>query len=309
MFSSHIFTKILLLFILIVQVLFGKPQIYAINKNDERVPYNGLIEYEGSKEINDIKYFIVGDENDEDNDENPLVFISPIRTAAIVKIILNAMQDFMGKKVSSKFYCKLILSNWAVIGQDDLCEDKNKPGNCPSLILQGTTSFSYRYNRKEVISLNQFFVDYIATNNYTLFSTKFIKQVEYDYSIGGEYVAVPLITDMRVLYFNIDTYDKVGLQYPPPLGDSEWTWERLVKDVEAIDQYYETHNIEGNPFAFFGLYDEEMKFFSAILRNYGVPTISSSESCGYCSSKRNFVRTVQAFNEVVKPLFNIMKKT
>ncbi|ORX75750.1 hypothetical protein BCR32DRAFT_284903 [Anaeromyces robustus] len=118
---------------------------------------------------------------------------------------------------------------------------------------------------------------------------------------------------MRILYFNISTYDHIGRPYPPPLGDRNWSWNDLVEDVKAIDNYFETNNIAGDPFKFFGLYDEEMKFFSAILRNYGVPTISSigntsTETCGYCSNERNLMSTIQALNEIVIPLMEIIKK-
>jgi len=301
MLPSYFFTKVLLLLILNFQV-FGKSQIYSY-RNNKRTSIDNLDVLKVEYEINDIDYFIVGDESKK---KNPLVFKSPIRTGKIIALMLDAMQNLIDKN-KLNIHGKLILSDWAVIGQNDLCEDDSNPDECPSLILQGTTSFSYRFNRKEVISLNSFFDEYMTTN-YTLFSTKFIKQVEYDYSIDGNYVAVPLITDLRIIYFNIDTYDKVGIPYPPPLGRDSWTWNDLVKDVEAIDKYFEANNIESSPFEFYGLYDEEMKFFSAILRNYGVPTISSTDTCGYCSSERNLSKTVQAVDEIIKPLFKIIKK-
>jgi len=218
--------------------------------------------------------------------------------------MIKAMQDFIEKK-HSNIYGKLEIITW---DNTDLCDDSKGTENCPSLVLQGTTSFPYHYRNDHVISLNDYFEEYM-NNNKNIFSTKFIKQVEYEYSIDGYYVAVPLITDIRIMYYNITTFKNAGIDYPPPLGKRKsWTWKDLVEDVKRLDSYFEKNNIQSNPFDFYGLYDEEMKFLSIILRNYGVPSISSENRCGYCSSEINKNNTIKAINEIVRPLFEIMNK-
>ncbi|ORX55922.1 hypothetical protein BCR36DRAFT_581079 [Piromyces finnis] len=116
------------------------------------------------------------------------------------------------------------------------------------------------------------------------------------------------------MYFNRTTFDSVGLRYPPPYnGRTKWDWKEMVDDIQNIDQYLKNNGIEDKKvFDFKGLYDEEMKLFSIILRNYGVPTISSAQRCGFCeeTSENDMIiknNTKQAIKEVIEPLFSIYK--
>jgi len=248
--------------------------------------------------IDKISHFIVGDTK---NEENPLILSSPQKTNSLVKVLLEEMQTFVQPR---NIYGKLEFSSW---GQEEICS-KNDTDLCPSVVIQGTTNFPYRYLANEVISLDNYFEKHMMTNN-IIFSTKFIKQAEYDYSIDGKYVAIPLITDIRIMYFNRTTYDRFGLRYPPPYGNrSSWTWLEMVEDVRTINENLKKNNIREKVFDFNGLYDEEMKLLSVILRNYGVPTISSFQRCGLCevngvSDMKNKTRV--AIEEVIKPLFSI----
>ncbi|KAG4091180.1 hypothetical protein H8356DRAFT_1052196 [Neocallimastix lanati (nom. inval.)] len=292
---------IFFIFTLFIYVKGEKPKIVGYDKYNHEIIIEDPIEIRNNN-IESIKYFIVGDR--EKYPDNPLIFNSPQDGSIIVSVMLQSMQNFIENKYPN-IYGKLEIITW---DNTDLCDDTNGSENCPSLVLQGTTSFPYHYHNDHVISLNDYFEEYM-NNNKNIFSTKFIKQVEYEYSIDGYYVAVPLITDIRIMYFNILTYKNAGLDFPPPLGNRKsWTWKDLVDDVRKLDKYFEENNIQSNPFDFYGLYDEEMKFLSIILRNYGVPTISSENRCGYCSSEINRNNTIKAIDEVVRPLFEIINK-
>jgi len=300
--SLKIFIKFIYsIFILFIYVKGQTPKITGYDRDEREIPIKDSDEIQHIN-ISSIKYFIVGDR--EKYPDNPLIFNSPQDGSLIVSVMIKAMQDFIEKK-HSNIYGKLEIITW---DNTDLCDDSKGTENCPSLVLQGTTSFPYHYRNDHVISLNDYFEEYM-NNNKNIFSTKFIKQVEYEYSIDGYYVAVPLITDIRIMYYNVTTFKNAGIDYPPPLGNRKsWTWKDLVEDVKRLDSYFEKNNIQSNPFDFYGLYDEEMKFLSIILRNYGVPSISSENRCGYCSSEINKNNTIKAINEIVKPLFEIMNK-
>jgi len=219
--------------------------------------------------------------------------------------MLDAMHNFICEKKNDNknINGKIIISSW---GTEKICDSKNsnKTENCPSVALQGTTNFAYRYFGNEVISLDDFFEEHM-TKYQTMFSTRFMKQAEYDYSIGGKYVAVPFITDIRMMYYNTNTFNQCGLNYD---GKNNWDWNKFVENVKNIDKCFEQRNIDNNPFDFYGLYDEEMKFLSSILRNYGVPVITSNNECGFCKEQNMRNNTKKALEDVVKPLFNIMKK-
>jgi len=309
--NSFIFTVIILIINVYGQV--GKPEIKEIIKIGDDIqvtPINDLdhdLDKEDSLYILSSKartvYYIVGDES---NKENPLILTTAQNARSIVKVMLEAMQDFVYNK---NIYGKLEISSW---GTEKICDDetvKNDSNLCPSVALQGTTNFAYRYTGKEVISLDDYFEKYMIKNN-TIFSTQFMKQAEYDYSIDGKYVAVPLITDIRMMYYNKTTFNAMNLSPPPRNNLENWTWDHFIQKVKEIDKYFEDNGIEENPFDFYGLYDEEMKFLSVILRNYGVPIISSSQRCGLTEEKsginlRN--NTINALEQVVSPLFNILK--
>jgi len=297
----NIFIKVIFsIFILFVNVYGEKPKIFGYDKNNHRIAINEPSDIERISE-GSIKYFIVGD--DKKYPDNPLIFYSPQDNRFIVSVMIEAMQDFISEQYPN-IYGRLEIITW---DNTDFCNDIDKNENCPSLVLQGTTSFPYHYSNDNIIPLNDLFEEYMNQYN-KIISTNFIKQAEYDYSIDGYYVAVPLITDIRIMYFNVTTYRNANLDFPPPLGNKKWNWIDFVEDVKHLDKYFEEKGIHSNPFDFYGLYDEEMKFLSIILRNYGVPTISSENRCGYCSSESNRNKTINAINEIVKPLFEIINK-
>ncbi|OUM70026.1 hypothetical protein PIROE2DRAFT_1975, partial [Piromyces sp. E2] len=90
---------------------------------------------------------------------------------------------------------------------------------CPDLIILGTTQLSSRFNKKETLSLNKFFTRYL-NNHGQSFEGKINKYSHFDYRVGNNWLAVPLITDFRTFRFNKTTFDycrKKGynIQYPP----------------------------------------------------------------------------------------------
>jgi len=274
----------------------GNKNEIIINKKDD-IPVD----------IKDDDYFIIG--VDDESDEERLILLSPQNTRSIVWVMLEAMQSFIcnQKRNNNKdINGKILISSW---GTDKICDEEKiknvkDRNNCPSVALQGTTNFAYRFVGNEVISLDDYFEKYM-TENQTIFSTRFMKQAEYDYSIDGKYVAVPFITDIRMMYYNIDTFSQCSLSYN---SNNNWDWETFVKNVKDIDRCFEQQRKDYNPFDFYGLYDEEMKFLSSILRNYGVPVITSNNKCGFCKEQNMKNNTINALKDVVKPLFDIMKK-
>ncbi|ORX41868.1 hypothetical protein BCR36DRAFT_466412 [Piromyces finnis] len=105
------------------------------------------------------------------------------------------------------------------------------------------------------------------------------KYSHFDYRINNDWLAVPLMTDIRTFRFNKTTFDickKKGynLHYPPPYNRKDWgtdytktwTWEKAFEYAEMISE------CTGSPgFKILGEKSEDTKFFIIICQSLGIP--------------------------------------
>ena len=113
-------------------------------------------------------------------------------------------------------------------------------------------------------------------------------------------MGIPMVTDVRLFYFNRTTFDTLGLKYPPPHADwgpdytKTWTWKKMVEYAIQIKQHQ-----FGSGFQLFGSWDEEMKWLTIAAREYNAQLFTGNMSCGFNSeSFQSFLK------EIVVPLFS-----
>ncbi|ORX86914.1 hypothetical protein BCR32DRAFT_289711 [Anaeromyces robustus] len=225
-------------------------------------------------------------------------------------ILARALRDLVMKTRDPKTQKDTIRGRIEVVSWSDMayipiCQKDNPKSPCPTAMILGTTQFAYRSKHGDIKILDDYFDSYLNETHEPL-TDSFLKQVYYDYYIDTHFMAVPLILDTRILYFNRTTFNTLNLNYPPPYGqwgsDTEpyyvtWNWEQFVQYINVINANFPNNHA----FTFTGQYDEEMKLFNMIIRNYLIETIDSSKNCGFLNNKEKVVKIIE---NIVKPLFS-----
>lgn len=135
----------------------------------------------------------------------------------------------------------VILRNvpWANLSEDPLCQGGK---SCPDVILTGSTQLPGQVAAQKVRPLTRFLEDYEHTHM-TRLEDAFPHMAYYQYNIKRKWMAVPFVSDTRLLRFNRTTLDTMGVDLPPPHNkhlstQREWTWERLANLACNISQKY-----------------------------------------------------------------------
>ncbi|RUS17883.1 hypothetical protein BC937DRAFT_89384 [Endogone sp. FLAS-F59071] len=175
---------------------------------------------------------------------------------------------------------KMDASNWSNI-TSNLCEESppTLSSPCPDVIFLGTTEIAGLAASSSIVSLEGFFDQYTQTNSWALkdsFSkvrTSFVTYITqsrarlwqtvcritytflqisflqisllqftyYDYTYEGDWYAVPLTADIRILFYNTTTFKTLGLSPPPPNGNNwgsdwweTWNWSQFVQYANII---------------------------------------------------------------------------
>ena len=172
----------------------------------------------------------------------------------------------------------------------------------PTVTMVGTTRFATRFAAGDVADLSDYFEQY-ALQKGTVLSDDFLKYLFYDFSRGGSWYAVPLISDTRVLYANTTSLKAAGMQLPPPLGPSantteRWSWKQLAQ--AAVSLHKSTNQ---STFLVREGYanDETFTTLSAVRDYGGYLFTTASNGSMQCHLNHNGALTA-LFTEVVHPL-------
>lgn len=254
------------------------PIIYSYNENGT---FLGEV---ASGSINpDCKWYIIG------NGTTQVVLWNPydIAIGGGLKggVWAQASQQFVNDtKVNGEeiYSVQIYNSDWGPVVSDPICG----PGEpCPDLMIIGTTQIASRVANGDVLSLQDYFAQYTYETGDVL-SDDFLKMYFYEYYIGEVWYAVPLVSDLRLLYWNRTTFDRLGLTYPPPFGDwgtpyyEGWTWEVFTDYARIITED------TGIPGFFFNCgYDEELFLTMMIAHNWAQQLLYENYTCGVQNSR------------------------
>ncbi|KAL6590333.1 hypothetical protein U3516DRAFT_572098 [Neocallimastix sp. 'constans'] len=213
---------------------------------------------------------------------------------------------YISQKKKNEIFClKLEGVGWDNNAVQKICEGEHP---CPDLISLGTTQLSYRYEKGETISLNNYFAKYFKKTGISIESL-INKYSYYDYRINNNWLAIPIIADLRPFRFNKTTFDyciKEGydLHYPPPHSDywgtnyyQTWTWEKAFEYAKMIK------NCTGYPgFRIYGSKSEDTKFFIQFCQSTGIPFLIEDpdlniKKCGF--RDKNYIKKL----EIIKDIF------
>eukprot|EP00930_Biecheleria_cincta_P023629 TRINITY_DN17041_c0_g2_i1.p1 TRINITY_DN17041_c0_g2~~TRINITY_DN17041_c0_g2_i1.p1 ORF type:complete len:1220 (-),score=161.77 TRINITY_DN17041_c0_g2_i1:138-3770(-) len=133
----------------------------------------------------------------------------------------------------------VILRNvpWSNLSEDPICQGGE---SCPDVILTGSAQLPGQVAAQKVRPLTRFLENYQQTHMMRL-EDDFPHMAFYQYNIKGKWMAVPFVSDTRLLGFNRTTLDTMGVDLPPPHNQhlstqQEWTWERLANLACNISQ-------------------------------------------------------------------------
>ncbi|ORX49004.1 hypothetical protein BCR36DRAFT_328855, partial [Piromyces finnis] len=123
------------------------------------------------------------------------------------------------KKQGKTFCFRIDNVGWKRNAYEEICDSKNKTIACPNLIIVGTTQLTYRYQKEDVANINKYINNYYKKNGVS-FESLLNKYSSNDYRIDNNWLAIPVLIDLRILKFNETTFDycnKKGydLHYPP----------------------------------------------------------------------------------------------
>ncbi|KAG4106109.1 hypothetical protein H8356DRAFT_1631042, partial [Neocallimastix lanati (nom. inval.)] len=271
-------------------------------------------EFNQMKELQNIKSSILCNSQDIDKNEDEkktILFWNTYFTNNLFNssaIYYSAFCEWANEQRNkgNLFCLRIDTVTWVENVNDIICKDETTP--CPDLIILGTTQFSYRYNNGETLDLTKYFRKYFKKTGNSVDSL-INKNSFYDYHIGNDWLAVPLITDFRNFRFNISTFDYCirqgfDLHYPPPLSDywginykETWTWEKVFEYAKLIT------NCTGLPG--FRLYDnndyEDLKFFTTLCQSLDIPFIIDDidldiKKCGF--RKKEYIQKLSIFKEL-----------
>jgi len=218
-----------------------------------RFDYETMLFFDNSNlyQITNTKSFVICEGKGDKKDEQDTILLwntSSIYDVTSTIIYLNAFPFWskIQKEKNKKSFCLRIENvGWVDNVNAQICVDDNPSIPCPDLINLGTTQFSSRYYKGELLSLNKYFRNYLMKNGKSI-ESMLNKYSHYDYRVDNNWLAVPLIVDFRMFRFNTATFDyciKKGydLHYPPPYSNywgknyrETWTWEKVIEYAEII---------------------------------------------------------------------------
>ncbi|CAM9149949.1 unnamed protein product [Phaeothamnion confervicola] len=163
-----------------------------------------------------------------------------------------------------------------VVGADICTGEAGVP--CPALVMCGTTQIATRYENGDMLSLNTYLGELAQELGYAL-TDDFVKFYFYDFSYNGNWMAVPLISDVRVMAYNATTFANLGMDEPPPQGSDwgetysdKWTWEKVTEYAKQITAG------TGQPgFSAKADWDEDLKMSMTVARSYNTYMYTTNE--------------------------------
>jgi len=215
-----------------------------------------------------------------------------------VDISIKMIAETRSEDGEDSLQIKLVCADWGGVVGNPMCETDL---SCPSLVLLGTTQLHSRIEEGNVLSLNTLMSRWTQKTGSVL-SDDFIKYYFYDFNLNGEWYAVPLVSDTRVLVYNTTTFDRLGLEHPPPHGDwgatysDNWNWETFTNYALQIK------NATGDDgWTMKTCWDEDMKLAMMIGSNYRTYFYKVGENdIKECALDDRFV---DAMNRTMVPMF------
>ncbi|KAJ3089796.1 hypothetical protein HK102_005495 [Quaeritorhiza haematococci] len=132
------------------------------------------------------------------------------------------------------------LVGWGNVAGAPICNGTDQGTlPCPDVIVLGTTQIPERFYKGELEPLAPYFAKYATTEKSNIID-EFYKGTYYDYKIGDAWIGVPLISDIRTLYYNKTLFQQLNLTEPPPAGNwgtdfrRTWTWDKFLEYVEIL---------------------------------------------------------------------------
>jgi ABC-type glycerol-3-phosphate transport system substrate-binding protein len=244
-------------------------------------------------------YYRVGNSN------NTLTFWHPFEkdgggadySGIFLQLGMELMEESLDSNGNPTFSFVLKNSGWNGIVNDPVC-NSTAVGECPDVICLGTTQVAARVVKGELFSLNTFFQQY-ATENGEIFTDNIFQKFYYDFNYKSEWMGIPLQTDARMFFYNITTFNRLGLKHPPPVGDwgrnykDTWTWRAMLDIATEIKRAG-----YANGFEFYGGWDEEIKFITMLAREYKATLLDENGKCGLNTT--NFKTMIQ---QILRPLY------
>ena len=111
-----------------------------------------------------------------------------------------------------------------------------------------------------------------------------------------KWTAIPIISDLRIVYYNKTTFDALSIKNPPPHGSSDvWTWDEFTSALVTIKTSM------GKPAFYWPTgWDEELKLFAAVLRDKGINVIKEQTKNGKTIQTCGFRKNADAIDLVKK---------
>jgi predicted Ser/Thr protein kinase len=99
---------------------------------------------------------------------------------------------------------------------------------CPMILSPRSPHVAARDALGEILSLDSFLSQFALEEGYTL-TDDFLPNSFYAYNSGFSWKAIPLVSEIRVLMFNVTTLELLDVPLPPPYSNTTWSWHNLTE--------------------------------------------------------------------------------
>ncbi|KAJ3125056.1 hypothetical protein HK098_000612 [Nowakowskiella sp. JEL0407] len=230
---------------------------------------------------------------------SPYGFDEPIDGVTVS--IAQAAREFVFNNRNYTVIVRLV--DWASIVVEPLapCPPNRTPKDrCPDIIVLGTTQIASRMNANK--PLDDYMGKWFQDTGISL-RDDMSKGCFYDYMVKSKFQAIPLVSDIRVLFLNKTTFNRLNVPLPPPGSDTyktgvngSWNWDALTTLALRIKQI-----TNATTFRFASGYHEEFKLLASMMRSWGLRMFKTQESTPYCGLKnKDFL---QHFNNTILKLY------
>ncbi|KAJ3090516.1 hypothetical protein HK102_003481 [Quaeritorhiza haematococci] len=203
----------------------------------------------------------------------PIADGKPFVFATAMYDIIAANPDFTGK---------VTIVGWDAVENNRIC-DGTDGGDCPDVVVLGTSQIPTRYYRGDLEPMEQYFSDYAEATGLVLIDDLY-KGTYYDYKIADKWLGVPLVTEAHALFYNKTTLANLGLMPPPPASGS--TWEPPTGVSWNLDEFLEYANAMNRStrspaFQILSSGDDEINMMMPIVGRFANTfLVTSNNTCG-----------------------------
>ncbi|KAJ3125058.1 hypothetical protein HK098_000614 [Nowakowskiella sp. JEL0407] len=229
-----------------------------------------------------IKYYIAG------TGSKILEIWSPYGKKAdkdgVTMTIAQAAREFCYRNPSYKVIIRLRPWEDMPSAEFTACpENRTANDQCPDIIVIGTSQIIARINQNE--PLDDWVLEFYERTG-TSIRDDMTKGTFYDYVISSKLQAIPMVSDIRVMFFNKTTLDQINSPLPPTGHylstfvrgiQGNWTWDTF-SDL-AINVTSKTNS---PALKFQDDYSEEMKLIATMFNSWGLKLFDIRSKTPYC---------------------------